>query len=397
MSDVYQDSLALHRKFQGKLGVHSLTPIKNRQDLSLTYTPGVAEACRVIAKDPSESFNLTMRGRTVAVISDGSAVLGLGNIGPAAAMPVMEGKALLLKEFGGVDSIPLVIDTQDPEKIIEFVKEVAPSFAGINLEDISAPRCFYIEEQLQNIGIPVFHDDQHGAAIVAYAALWNAAKVVGKSFHDLKVVIVGAGAAGMATAKMLLGVECHQEFCELLPNSERVADVILVDSKGAISSARTGLDSSKAMMAKYSNRDQVSGDLATVIMDADVIIGLSGPNTISAAMVKSMAPKAIVFAMANPAPEIMPDVAGEAGAAVVATGRSDYANQVNNVLAFPGIFRAVVEARIPRITLTMKYAAAKALANTIPEPTADKILPDPFFPELSKIIAEAVKNAQKEG
>jgi malate dehydrogenase (oxaloacetate-decarboxylating) len=390
MSDVYQDSLVLHKKFQGKLGVHSLTPIKNRQDLALAYTPGVAEPCRVIAKDPMASYDYTMRGRTVAVISDGSAVLGLGNIGPEAAMPVMEGKSLLMKEFGGVDSLPLVIATQDPDEIIKFVKQVAPSFAGINLEDISAPRCFYIEEQLQEIGIPVFHDDQHGTAIVVYAALMNAAKVVGKDFADLKVVIVGAGAAGVATAKMLLGTECVGETCTLIEGVQRVKDVVMVDSKGAISLDRGDLNSYKKLLARYSNIGKVSGDILTAMKGADVVIGVSGPGSVTEEMVRSMAPKAIVFAMANPTPEIMPDLAKSAGAMVVATGRSDYANQVNNVLAFPGIFRAVVQGRLKKITSEMKYAAARALAATVSAPTTEQILPDPFFPDLSKLIADAV-------
>lgn len=390
MSDVYQESLALHKKLQGKLGVHTLTPIKTRQDLSLAYTPGVAEACRVIAKDKSASYDLTLRGRTVAVISDGSAVLGLGNIGPEAGLPVMEGKSLLMKEFGGVDSWPLVINTQDADEIIKFVKQVAPSFAGINLEDISAPRCFYIEERLQDIGIPVFHDDQHGTAIVVYAALRNAAQVVGKSFAELNVVIVGAGAAGLATAKMLLGIECFGSECRQLPNWERVHDVIVVDSQGALSSSRKGLNEYKLAMVQAGNRSQKAGDLATVMKGADVVIGVSGPNVITKDMVQSMAKDAIVFAMANPTPEIMPELAHEAGAAVVASGRSDYPNQVNNVLAFPGIFRAVVQSRIPRITPAMKYAAAEALAQMISHPVADKILPDPFFPDLAKIVADAV-------
>jgi malate dehydrogenase (oxaloacetate-decarboxylating) len=393
MSDVYQKSLELHKKFQGKLGVHSLTPIKNREDLSLAYTPGVAEPCRVIAKDPQTSYDYTMRGRTVAVISDGSAVLGLGNIGPEAAMPVMEGKSLLMKEFGGVDSVPLVIRTQDADEIIRFVQHVAPSFAGINLEDISAPRCFEIEEKLQDIGIPVFHDDQHGTAIVVYAALWNAAQVVQKPFNKLNVVIVGAGAAGLATAKMLLGVNCKEDVCELVSDVERVGDVIVVDSQGALSEDRVDLNSHKLMIARYSNRHKKSGDLASVMEGADVVIGVSGPGSITEDMVKVMAPKAIVFAMANPTPEIMPELAKSAGAMVIATGRSDFPNQVNNVLAFPGIFRAVVEARLTKITSPMKYAAAQALASVVKEPNAEHILPDPFYADLSKVIADAVKNA----
>jgi malate dehydrogenase (oxaloacetate-decarboxylating) len=390
MSDVYQESLALHKKFQGKLGVQSRVPVTNRAELSLAYTPGVAEPCRVIAKDPVASFELTMRGRTVAVISDGSAVLGLGNIGPEAAMPVMEGKSLLMKEFGGVDSLPLVIATQDADEIIKFVKQVAPSFAGINLEDISAPRCFYVEEQLQEIGIPVFHDDQHGTAIVVAAALQNAAKVVRKPYESLKVVVVGAGAAGLATAKILLGIDGKAE--ELLPvaRASHVADLIVVDSQGAIAQSRTDLNTYKKAIALHSNKTGASGSLADVIKGADVVIGVSGPRVITPEMVTSMAPQAIVMAMANPTPEIMPDLAKAAGAALIATGRSDFPNQVNNVLAFPGVFRAVIQARLPKITFEMKQAAVAALAAMVREPSAEKILPDPFTPGLAEQVAQAI-------
>lgn len=390
MSDVYADSVALHRQHQGKLGVASLISVKNRAELSLAYTPGVAEPCRVIAKDPSESFNLTMRGRTVAVISDGSAVLGLGNIGPEAAMPVMEGKSLLMREFAGVDSIPLVIATQDPQEIIKFVKQVAPSFAGINLEDISAPRCFVVEEALQDIGIPVFHDDQHGTAIVVSAALRNAAKVVGKRYEDLKVVIVGAGAAGMAVAKMLLGVDGGLGSYHRVDSVDAVADVIVLDSKGAIVAGRADLTDYKAALAEISNRDAKTGSLAEVITGADVVIGVSGPGSIPAEAVKLMGSQPIVFALANPTPEIMPDEAKAAGAAVVASGRSDFPNQINNVLAFPAIFRAVLDHRLPRITLAMKVAAAQALADLVEHPTAEQIIPDPFDTRVVPALAQAV-------
>jgi malate dehydrogenase (oxaloacetate-decarboxylating) len=390
MFDIYQDSVALHKKFQGKLGVQSLVPVTNRAELSLAYTPGVAEPCRVIAKDPAASFELTMRGRTVAVISDGSAVLGLGNIGPEAAMPVMEGKSLLMKEFGGVDSLPLVIDTQDPDEIIKFVKQVAPSFAGINLEDISAPRCFYVEEQLQEIGIPVFHDDQHGTAIVVAAALQNAAKVVGKPYESLKVVIVGAGAAGLACAKMLLGLDGKGENLQQVAGARHVADVIVVDSQGAIVQSRTDLNTYKKAIAQHSNITAITGPLEVAIKGADVVIGVSGPGIITQEMVASMADQKIVMAMANPTPEIMPELAKAAGAAVIATGRSDFPNQVNNVLAFPGVFRAVIQARIPQITFAMKQAAVIALAAMVPEPSSDKILPDPFTPGLADEVAKAI-------
>lgn len=398
MSDVYQQSVEYHRQHKGKLGVQSLVSVKNRDDLSLAYTPGVAEACRVIAKDPAESFELTMRGRTVAVVSDGSAVLGLGNIGAAAAMPVMEGKSLLMREFAGVDSIPLVIDTQETSQIIEFVKQVAPSFAGINLEDIAAPRCFEVEDALQEIGIPVFHDDQHGTAIVVTAALHNAAKVAGKNFADLKVVMVGAGAAGLATAKMLLGLDGPWTALSQLPDIERVAQLKLVDTRGVVYSSRPDVTTHhnrfKAALLPFSNTPDEAGDLAAALVGADVLIGVSGPNLVTAEMVKRMAPGAIVFAMANPTPEILPDIAHQAGAVVVATGRSDFANQVNNVLAFPGVFRAVIKARLPRITTQMKYAAAHALAQMVPDPTATSILPDPFQPELAEKVADAIIAAQ---
>lgn len=391
MSDTSSKSVELHKKFQGKLEVNSRIPVKNRADLSVVYTPGVAEPSRVIAQDPKQSFDLTWRGRTVAVVSDGSAVLGLGNIGPEAALPVMEGKSILLKEFGGVDAIPLVINTQDTEEIIRFVRQVAPSFAGINLEDIAAPRCFEVENALQDLGIPVFHDDQHGTAVAVTAALQSAAKVVSKDFTDLKVTILGAGAAGIATAKMLLGIECDSETCTKQSSSDmQVADVILVDSKGIISTDRDDLNSHKSVIARYSNVDGLTGSAEDALRGRDVVIGVSGPNTISPEMVKSMADNAIVFAMANPTPEIMPDVAREAGAAVVATGRSDFANQINNVLVFPGIFRAVIDGRLDRITLEDKQAAVKALADMVTNPGPENIIPDPFTPGLAETVAKAI-------
>jgi len=399
MDDIYLQSLQLHRQYQGKLGVSSLISVKNRTDLSLLYTPGVAEACRVIAKDPNESFELTMRGRTVAVISDGSAVLGLGNIGAAAAMPVMEGKSLLMKEFAGVDSIPLVIDTQETEKIIEFVKNVAPSFAGINLEDISAPRCFEVEDSLQEIGIPVFHDDQHGTAIVVSAALKNAAKVVEKDFSSLKVVMVGAGAAGLATAKMLLGLDGAWTELRQLSDVAHIAQLKIVDTRGVIYPSRPDVlnphNKYKNALLKFSNTPDEAADLAHALIGADVVIGVSGPNIITTEMISKMAPKAIVFAMANPTPEILPDEAKKGGAMVVATGRSDYENQVNNVLAFPGVFLAVVKARLPRITTQMKYAAADALSSMVESPNASLILPDPFMPNLAQQVADAIILASK--
>jgi malate dehydrogenase (oxaloacetate-decarboxylating) len=390
MTDVYSDSVALHQKFQGKLGVTALTSADTKEALSLLYTPGVAEPCRVIAKDPAQAYDLTWKGRTVAVVSDGSAVLGLGNIGPLAALPVMEGKALLMKEFADIDAVPIVLDTQNPAEIIQAVKNIAPTFAGINLEDISAPRCFQIEEALQDIGIPVFHDDQHGTAIVVWAALQNAAKVVNKPFETLNVVVVGAGAAGMAITKMLLGLECVADACARLPEHASVADVIVVDSKGAIVRGRSHQNIYKQAIAALSNKNQKAGELADVIQGADVVIGVSGPRVITAEMIKTMAEKSIVFAMANPVPEIMPAEALAAGAFIVASGRSDFANQINNVLAFPGIFKAVVHGRLKKLDLNMKYAAALAIAKLVSQPDQTHIVPSPFEPGLAEAVSQAV-------
>lgn len=393
MSDVYQSSVELHRKFQGKLATLPLVAADTKEALSLLYTPGVAEPCRVIAKNPAKAYDLTWKGRTVAVVSDGSAVLGLGNIGAVAALPVMEGKALLMKQFAGIDAVPIVLNTQNTHEIIAAVRHLAPTFAGINLEDISAPRCFEVEEALQDVGIPVFHDDQHGTAIVVLAALQNAAKVVGKPFESLRVVVVGAGAAGIAISRMLLGIHCLAGSCQNVHDHTRVADVTVVDSQGAIVVGRSDLNIYKQALAGLSNKQQLAGSLELVIAGADVVIGVSGPNTISPAMVKSMAKDAIVFAMANPVPEIMPDQALAAGATVVATGRSDFWNQINNVLAFPGIFKAVVQGRLTKLDLTMKYAAAQAIADLVPNPTAREIVPSPFTPGLADTVAQAVLNS----
>lgn len=390
MDTIYKDSVAFHRAHQGKLATVSKVELKDKHDLALAYTPGVAEPCRVIAQDIKEAYNLTWKGRTVAVISDGSAVLGLGNIGPTAGIPVMEGKALLMKQFGGIDAIPLVIDTQNPEEIIRFVKNISPNFAGINLEDVSAPRCFQIEEALQDIGIPVFHDDQHGTAIVVSAALHNAAKVVGKPYDTLKVVVVGAGAAGLAISRMLLGLDCYSNTCQYLGGMDKVSDLIVVDKTGALYAGRPNQNVYKQALAGMSNIHMKKGPLSEVIVGADVVIGVSGPGSITPEMVKSMADKAIVFAMANPLPEIMPDMARSAGAYVVATGRSDYPNQINNVLAFPGVFKAVVDGRLQTITSHMKIAASRAIEKMVLEPTVDRIIPDPFTPHLAKKVAEAI-------
>lgn len=390
MDSVYKEALALHKTYKGKIAIRSLLKIKGKKDLSLVYTPGVAEVSRQIARDKDLSYDLTWRGRTVAVVSDGSAVLGLGNVGPEAALPVMEGKALLLKLFGGVDAVPLVIDTQSPDEIVRLVKQLAPSFAGINLEDISAPRCFQIEEELQDIGIPVFHDDQHGTAIVVAAALHNAAKVIGKTYESLEVVVVGAGAAGLSVAKMLLGLGCGGDVCRRLPGSSSVRGLIVVDRKGALYAGRSDQNVYKQAVAGMSNKEGKGGALAEVIRGADVVIGVSGPRALTKEMIRTMGKDPIVFAMANPTPEIMPDEARDAGAAIVATGRSDYPNQINNVLAFPGIFRAVVAGRLKAITPQMKLAASQRLAGLIQRPTAESIIPSPFTPNLAKHISRAV-------
>jgi len=394
MQKLYEESVAYHRAHKGKLATASVVEVHNKHDLSLAYTPGVAEPCRVIAAHPEEVYNLTWKGRTVAVISDGSAVLGLGNIGARAAMPVMEGKALLMKEFAGIDSIPLVIDSQNTEEIIRFVEHVAPNFAGINLEDISAPRCFQIEEALQTIGIPVFHDDQHGTAIVVSAALHNAARVVNKPYNSLKVVVVGAGAAGLAISRMLLGLDCNSGSCRYIKGIDAVHDLIVVDRIGALYAGRENQNIFKQAIAGMSNKSMVTGSLADAIKGADAVIGVSGPNSITPGMVKSMADKSIVFAMANPTPEIMPDEAKKAGAYIVATGRSDFPNQINNVLAFPGVFKAVVDGRLKVITPQMKIAASRALRDMVQNPTVDFIIPDPFTPHLAEKVAAAILAVQ---
>lgn len=390
MADVYEESIGLHKKHQGTIAINVTVPLKNKHDLSIAYTPGVARPSELIVKNKDLSFDLTWRGNAVAVVSDGSAVLGLGNIGAEAALPVMEGKALLLKHFANINGVPLVINTQDTQEIIKFIKQIVPSFVGVNLEDISAPRCFEIEESLQDIGIPVFHDDQHGTAIVVSAALRNAAKVVGKSYKDLNVVVVGAGAAGIAITRVLLGLHCRGAVCTINPGREAVNDVIIIDSKGVIYKNREGLNTYKQGLSSVSNKHQKKEGLKTVIQGADVVIGVSGPNSITSEMVKSMRENPIVFALANPVPEIMPEVALQAGAAVVATGRSDFPNQINNVLAFPGVFRAVVKGRLSKITEDMLEKASIELANLVKDPSYDNIIPDAFSPNLSEYIADAI-------
>lgn len=376
------DPLVFHRKHKGKWETKSKVPIKNKSILSTVYTPGVAKVSQAIHKNPKLASKLV--NKPVAVISDGSSVLGLGNIGPDAAMPVMEGKAVLFKEFADVDAVPIVLDTQDTKEIIKTCKLLAPSFSGINLEDIGAPRCFEIEQALQKLGIPVFHDDQHGTAIVVLAGLINAAKVVKKDIHDLTVVVNGAGAAGTAITKMLL---CHG-----INHCDSVRDVIVCDSKGIIHKSRR-LNKHKKQLAKITNRTNRKGTLEDALIHADVFIGVSRGNLLSRQMIKSMAKDPIVFALANPIPEIMPHLAKRAGVKVIATGRSDFPNQVNNVLAFPGVFKGALDAGHKQITGNMKVAAAYALAKLVKNPKTNNILPLPLDKRIAKVVARAVKNA----
>lgn len=382
-----QRSLVIHEQLRGKIAVHSKLKIESEDDLALAYTPGVAAPCEAIAADPEKVWDLTMKRNAVAVVTDGSAVLGLGNIGPLAALPVMEGKALLFKQYADIDAWPICLDTQDTNEIIATVRHLAPVFGGINLEDIAAPRCFAIEDALQDLGIPVFHDDQHGTAIVLLAALLNATKVTGKNLADLSVVINGAGAAGTAIARLLRCVGQDPDVC--VP----VADIIVCDSRGAIHSARENLSPEKKALLGYTNREQRSGSLKEVIEGADVFVGVSKGNLLTSEDIRRMNRDAIILAMANPTPEIMPDEATRGGAAVVGTGRSDFPNQVNNVLAFPGIFRGALDARAPRITSEMKIAAAHALAESVEEPTPEHVLPSPLNPTVAPLVARAVTAA----
>ena len=386
MSDYNSKSVELHRKLKGKLSVIGKSEVNTSEDLSTVYSPGVAEPCRLINENEEEAYALTIKGHTVAVVSDGSAVLGLGNIGAKAAIPVMEGKAMLFKKFGGLDAFPICLDTQDPQEIIETVRRIAPVFGGVNLEDISAPRCFEVEEALQDLGIPVFHDDQHGTAIVVLAGLVNACRVTGKNMEQLNVVINGAGAAGVAIAKLLRCISMDPSACHTVNN------LIVCDSKGVIHSGRENLNTTKQMLLTITNTDDRTGTLQDVLAGADVFIGVSKGNLLSKEDIALMADKPIVFALANPTPEIMPELAKEAGVAVIATGRSDYPNQVNNVLAFPGIFKGALAARAERITSEMKLAAAYAIAGCVEEPTAEKIIPDALDPTVADKVAEAMKN-----
>lgn len=376
-----EKALLMHEKWNGKLETVSKTPVKTREDLAIAYTPGVAEPCKVIAQDKEAAYKYTMKANTVAVVSDGSAVLGLGNIGPYAAMPVMEGKAVLFKEFGNVNAVPICLDTQDTEEIIKAVTYLAPGFGGINLEDISAPRCFEIEERLKEIlDIPVFHDDQHGTAIVVLAGVINALKVVGKKKEDCRVVVNGAGSAGVAITKLLLTYG--------FPN------IIMCDKVGIVSKDTEGLNWMQQKMTEVTNLNNESGTLADALKGADIFIGVSAPNIVTPEMVASMNHDSILFAMANPVPEIMPDVAKAAGARVVGTGRSDFPNQVNNVVAFPGIFKGALEGRATQITEEMKLAAAEAIAGLVPADklSDDNIMPEAFDPQVAEVVAGAVKS-----
>lgn len=378
--NISEKALMLHEHWNGKLEVVSKAPVKSREDLSIAYTPGVAEPCKVIAQDKEAAYKYTMKANTVAVVSDGSAVLGLGNIGPYAAMPVMEGKAVLFKEFGGVNAVPICLDTQDTEEIIKAVTYLAPAYGGINLEDISAPRCFEIEERLKEIlDIPVFHDDQHGTAIVVLAGIINALKVVGKKKEDCRVVVNGAGSAGVAITKLLL--------------TYGFPHITMCDKVGIVSQKTEGLNWMQQKMTEVTNLEQQTGTLADAMKGADIFVGVSAPGIVSAEMVASMNKDAILFAMANPVPEIMPDAAKAAGARVVGTGRSDFPNQVNNVVAFPGIFKGALEGRATQITEEMKLAAANAIASLVPddELSDENIMPEAFNPKVAEVVAAAVK------
>ncbi len=377
---INEKALQMHKEWNGKIETTAKSHVNTREDLAVAYTPGVAEPCRAIAEDKEAAYAYTIKSNTIAVVSDGSAVLGLGNIGALAAMPVMEGKAVLFKEFGGVNAVPICLDTQDTEEIIRTVVHIAPAFGGINLEDISAPRCFEVEERLKELlDIPVFHDDQHGTAIVVLAGIINALKVTGKKKETAKVVMSGAGAAGVAITKLLLkyGFE----------------DITMCNSKGIISKDSPKLNWMQKQMAEITNLSGKQGSLADALKGADIFIGVSAPGIVTKEMAASMNPDAILFALANPVPEIMPDLAKEAGAKVIGTGRSDFPNQVNNVVAFPGIFKGALEGRAPQITEEMKLAAAFAIAGLVPDDELheDNILPEPFDPRVADVVSQAVK------
>lgn len=380
--DYYKESLKLHEQARGKWEMGIKVPVETTEDLSLAYTPGVAQPCLEIEKDKSLAYTYTSKWNTVAIATDGSAALGLGNIGGLAALPIMEGKAVLFKRFADIDAIPICMDTQDTDAIVETLVNIASSFGGINLEDISAPRCFEIEKKLQErVNIPVFHDDQHGTAVVVLAAVINSCRLLGRSIEDLEVAISGAGAAGVAISKMLLAAG--------------VKDIVCCDSKGIISPDRNDLNDAKAALCSISNKKGISGTLADAVKGKDVFIGVSQPRLLTGDMIKTMNKDPLVFAMANPEPEIRPDVAKEAGAAIIGTGRSDYPNQINNLLAFPGIFRGALDARAGSVTEEMKLAAARAIAYTISDSdlSAESIIPSPLNEEVAKNVAEAVAAA----
>lgn len=386
--DINTESIKLHKRLKGKLEIVPKFKVKDKEDLSLVYTPGVAQVSREVAEDPSRAYDLTIKHNSVAIVSDGSAVLGLGNIGPYGAIPVMEGKALLFKEYADIDAFPICVQTQNTFEIINLVKNIAPVFGGVNLEDISAPRCFEIEEALQNIGIPVFHDDQHGTAIVLLAALVNASKLAGKDIRDLKVVVNGAGSAGTAIAQLLLCVGHDRSICE------PVKEILVCDTKGILSNTRPDIENNawKMRLANMTNRNNVEGDLEKAIEGADVFIGVSTGNVLKPEWIKKMNSKPIILAMANPTPEIMPDEAKKAGAFIIGTGRSDFPNQVNNVLAFPGIFLGALQARAKTITNSMKIGAAFALASCVENPSVDEILPSPLDKSVPHVIGRRVRD-----
>lgn len=381
---IFDESLKFHEEKRGKIEIVSRVSVNNSQDLSLAYTPGVAEPCLEIAKDPEKAYLYTRRWNTIAIVSDGTAVLGLGDIGPLGSLPVMEGKAVLFKTFGNVDAFPIVLNTKDADEIVNTIYNISPSFGGINLEDISAPRCFEIERRLkEKLDIPVFHDDQHGTAIVCLAALINSLKIINKKLQEVRVVINGAGSAGIAIAKLLL--------------SSGVKDLIMCDKKGIIYEGQEGLDPSKQEISKYTNPEKLKGLLGDALKNSDVLIGVSAPNVVTEEMVRTMSKDAIIFAMANPTPEIFPDKAKAAGARIVGTGRSDYPNQINNVLAFPGIFRGALDVRAKEINEEMKVAAAYAIANSIAESelNEENIIPKAFDKAVQDKVAEAVRTAAR--
>jgi malate dehydrogenase (oxaloacetate-decarboxylating) len=378
MDNVYKNSLALHLKHHGKIGVVSKVPLSTKEDLSLAYTPGVAEVCREIARNPKSVYEYTIKKNTVAIISDGSAILGLGNLGAHAAIPVMEGKAAIMKEFADLDAFPICVNTQDQTEIINFVKNIAPVFGAINLEDISAPRCFEIEEQLRKeLPIPVMHDDQHGTAVVVLAGLINALKLRGNGTKEsVRIVVNGAGAAGTAITKLLL--------------IYGFKNIIVCDTQGAVYKNRTNITNEKEMLAEITNMELRQGTLTEIVVDADIFIGVSKPGLLTGDMVRSMADKPMIFALANPVPEIMPDVAKEAGAFVIATGRSDFPNQINNSLAFPGIFRGALDNHITQFTDTMFIRAAEALAGYVTNPTPEQLLPESFDRGVVEVIKKVI-------